>query len=236
MTEFSDKLLSAIGRWQRGWREDQPRRLEIGEELITVCSDLDLKFRTINSPCYRKRFIHSRDLIPFITRNLIEGPASWTLDPKFAENFKGIERPDALMGTIFIKSPAPDEVIVNLDALWRDSNFQSAVDRYSAQGGSNFEALLHFKGTQREIVLQSHLLPEEIYAMSGRSSDFETLCEQAGINDENIRDKVWKDLVEDNIFPGDPKWINQAGALRVMNNVATRFSKLIEQYKKIGSK
>ncbi|WP_375209329.1 hypothetical protein [Hyphomonas jannaschiana] len=231
MPTFTDDLLRSVGCWQNGWKENQELRLEIGAELELHSSGLDDEFRTVNDTCYRKRFIHEGELIPFVIGDLIEGPASWTLDPKFAEEFKGIERPDAHMGAIFARKPHPEEVIVNIDALWANADFRTAIETYAGKNGPYADALVNFGNKQREVVLQSSILPGDIFALSGRSDSFDVLCEQAGILDESKKDAVWKALVDSGTFVGEPKWIDQAGALRVIGNVQDKFAALIERYR-----
>lgn len=95
---FSDKFLSALGRWQRGWREDSTLRLEIASELETEIAETGLpaQFQAVNETCYRKRFLvpnnpqNGGDLGPlFLNGFLQEGVASWTTEKRFAQEFKG---------------------------------------------------------------------------------------------------------------------------------------------------
>ena len=56
---FSDRFLSAIGGWQRGWREEKDRRLVLAEELDSAATaeNLPIQFRRTKKICYRKRFL-----------------------------------------------------------------------------------------------------------------------------------------------------------------------------------
>jgi hypothetical protein len=74
---FSDRFLSALGRWQKGWREDATLRLEFARELETAIEEtgLSVQFRTVNETCYRKRFL--------IPNNPQNGGGFWPIIPKW---------------------------------------------------------------------------------------------------------------------------------------------------------
>jgi hypothetical protein len=87
---FNDELLTAIGAWQKGWREDQSRREELAERLVAAAAGLPREFRTAGE-CFRKRFLLKGELVDIVLRDeKHEGVTSWTLDERFAERFKGL--------------------------------------------------------------------------------------------------------------------------------------------------
>ena len=56
---YSNRFLGALGAWQRGWREDGTRRMQITEELLAAIAeshDLPPAALSVNQKCYRKRF------------------------------------------------------------------------------------------------------------------------------------------------------------------------------------
>lgn len=58
-----DRLLGAIGAWQKGWREDQDLREELSKELRDAVVGLPQRFQTAKGQaCYRKRFLHKGEL------------------------------------------------------------------------------------------------------------------------------------------------------------------------------
>lgn len=215
---FSDRLLTALGAWQNGWKEDQTRREELARELEDAVQSLPKQFRTVNGPCYRKRFIHKGELVDIVLNDeRDEGIASWTVEIAFAERFKGLVRPEAISGAIFEHRPEFPEVVVNIAALWASQEFVEAVDAYDRQGGVHAKALQNFKDLQGEVVLRSPLRGSEIIALTGASSPFDELCERAGIPEEK-RDKIFSDLVKGDVYPGEAAYTTRQGAQNAIAN------------------
>lgn len=187
---FTRELLLSLSNWQRGWRENQTRRREIADELVRNCANLPEKYRTVDSFCYRKRFINAGELIPIIIDNdFFEGIASWTNNLDYAKGFKGIVRMDSKFVMVFKHKPLPEEIVVNIVALWEDEDFIKAAEEFKDQEPKNAEALFHFKDEQSEIILRSTLVGSEIEDIVGVSSSFEDLCDMAEIP-ENQREKL----------------------------------------------
>jgi hypothetical protein len=130
---FSREFLDVLGEWKRGWREDQTRREPIAQRLKAEAEKLSERFRTVDSPCYRKRYLMYGDLTSLLKGDLHDGITSWTVDNAFAEEFKGLYRPEAITATIFEHNPDRSEVILNIHALWQASEFKEAVEQYRAE-------------------------------------------------------------------------------------------------------
>lgn len=212
---FHDTFLRALGAWQYGFQEDPARRASLGADLAAEARQVPSEFRTVSGLCYRKRFLYKSEALAFVMGENREGIASWTLDPEYAEKFKGGFRQDAIMGTIFARIPSSSEVVISLPALWANEQFRAAVQDYGARAGAFASALTNFRDTQSEVVLDTPLLPKDIYAMSGYG-DFEEVCRQAGILEPVEQDEAWKRLVKNGVYPNEPIWIGQGAALRVI--------------------
>ena len=228
---FSDRLLSALGSWQNGWRENSTRRLQITKELMAAVSEEGLppRFCTCNDLCYRKRFLvpgnpqNGGDLGPlFLNGYIEEGVTSWTTDPKFAQEFKYPLR-DGTFSAVFAHRPAAGEVVLNVPALWSDSVFQQRVVDFKKAGGMHADALLHFKFRQNEIIMDADLRFDEVYAICGRSSPFEVLCELQGLSTDEERDDFWEELVAADTFPEDPCWIAGSKVKNVLERTKAQF-------------
>jgi hypothetical protein len=240
---YSAHFLSALGAWQRGWLEDATRRLRITDQLMAAIEsspNLPPETKSVREKCYRKRFLvpnnpqNNGDLVPLILRGWIdEGVASWTTEPRFAEDFKDPLR-DGTISAVFGHMPKPEEVILNVKALWTEPDFEIAVERYAANGGPNAAALQYFKSRQSEVILNCPLRFDEVETFCGRSSPFEDLCEAAGISsDQTERDEVWRRLVERGEFPGEPRWLrDKEGAARALRRAKDEF---IERIRKLES-
>lgn len=228
MTTFSDSLFSAIGGWQNGWREIQSRREELANTLKAEAVSLPPEFRCAEGPCYRKRFIHKGELVDLILKNeRDEGITSWTTDAKFAERFKGLIRPDAVSAAIFCHTPAPNEVVVNIGALWQSQEFIEAAEGFKKKNGTNSEALFHFRDAQGEVVLHAPLRGSEIIGLTGISSPFDELCDKANIAEER-RDAIFRKLIADGTYPGEPGYTTVAGAQNVIAKTIKAMHKKLE--------
>lgn len=230
---FSDKFLSALGGWQRGWREDPDRRIVLANELTeaAIAENLPLPFRSVDTICYRKRFLvpnnpqNGGDLGPLFLNGFIEeGLASWTTDKKFAQDFKDGLR-EGTFAAVFARHPKPDEVLVNIPKLWADKDFQEAVERFSAERGSNADALINFKFFQSEIVMNATLEYTELVGLFGKSSPFDVLCEARGLSTDNERNEFWKELVAADKFPEEPMWLERDSVQRVLGRAKEAFLK-----------
>lgn len=194
--DFSDDFLSILGAWQRGWNEDQSARLRLAEKLKKSVKCLPDEFKQAGESCYRKRFLHHGELFEIImVDEKEEGLTSWTMFQKYAENFKGLRKPDAVSAAIFEHTPMANEVILNVYALWKSELFINAAKKYQDKGGDNADAIFHFKASQGEMILNAPLKGSKIVALTGASSPFDELCDKAGIL-EAQRDEYFKQLID----------------------------------------
>ena len=225
MTHFTENLLIAIGAWQNGWQEDQNRRAELAEKLRRETESLPVDFRTVDVLCYRKRFIHKGELLDIVLADeRAEGPTSWTTDKAFAERFKGRVRLEAVSGAIFCHKPLPNEVILNIAALWKTNSFVSAANAFRDNGGKHADALFNFREAQGEVVMEAPLRGSEIVALTAVSSPFDELCDKGNIP-ERARDALFKQLVDQNIYLGEPTYTSENGAQNAIANTIRRIHK-----------
>jgi hypothetical protein len=229
--QFSDKFLTALGNWQRGWRENQATRQTLAAELEALAAELPAAFRSVSTNCYRKHFLTKGELVDIVLRDFKDyGVMSWTLDMKYAERFKGLLRDDAVSAAIFQHQPASEEVIVNITSLWKCDDFVSSVNRFAVTDHPASKALLNFKDKQGEVVLKSPLRGSEIVGLVGVSSPFDELCDRAAIP-ESDRDRVFRSLVSDSIYPGEPIYLSPQGAQNVLTRTIETMIARIEAIK-----
>jgi hypothetical protein len=230
---FKDTFLAALGAWQRGWREDQSKRVQLAANLENEISELSPQFRRVDTPCYRKRFLHPADLPKlFFEGALYEGTASWTTNFSYAQEFKGLQRDDAVTAAIFSRRPSPEEVLVNIPALWQDQSFKASAEAYKQAGGENNDALFNFADKQGEVILSAPVRLPDIVGFTGKCSPFDDLCEQAGIYGDEKRDQIFKQLVQTGKFPEEYQWILQARALSVVSNSLDRVMAVLDNLAK----
>jgi hypothetical protein len=150
------------------------------------------------------------------------GVASWSTDRAYALEFKGLVKREAVSAAYFEHRPHPDEVVVNIPALWADRGFREAAEDYRRHGGREAEAMFNFADKQSEVVLHAKLRTHEVKGMVGVSSDFDAICDQAGI-EEQERDETFRKLTDDGMYFGVPRWMSEEGVQRVLATVRRNF-------------
>lgn len=230
MTEryiYTDDFLTALGLWQRGWREDKDERVALTTALRTAMDDLPRLPSEARKPpacCYRKRFLvpnnpqNGGDFWPFFWDGQItEGIVSWSTDYDYC---KVIFKPDPRPGTVacvFRHRPTEDEVILNIAALWSRPDFVDAADAFIARGGPAAIGLNHFRDIQSEVILNAPLTMDEVFAFCGQVPSLEQLCHAAGISAPDDEDELWRRLVAVGYLPTMPFWLEQEAAQRAID-------------------
>lgn len=239
---FTDDFLSALGLWQRGWREDKDERLALTAALQAAIANLpSLPPEASQVPdwCYRKRFLvpnnpqNGGDFWPFFWDGQIaEGIASWSTDYDYC---KVIFKPDPRAGTVacvFRHRPIQAEVILNIAALWLRADFVGAAEAFIARGGPAAIGLNHFRDTQSEIILDASLTMDEVFAFCGQVPSLEQLCAAAGISTPDDEDELWRRLVAAKYLPTMPFWLEQAAAQRAIDRAVVVVEERLRGYLK----
>lgn len=228
---FSDELMIALSRWQKGWRENQDEREYLSKELLKVVEGLEPKFKKVTNTCYRKRFLHQAELVDIVIKDeKKEGVVSWTINKEYAERFKGMFKPDAVSGAIFEHIPSDNEVVVNICELWKDSDFVTAAESFRERFPDEAKALFNFKDLQGEVVLTSPLKASEIIALTGASSPFDDLCDEAKIPDHQ-RDNIYSQLVQSGVYPGELRYTSRESAQRIIDNTIRKVYERVQELK-----
>jgi len=222
---FTIDFLGSLSDWQNGWKEDQDKRRKIADQLVSQCQNLPIKFRNINEPCYRKRFINDGEVVSIVYYdNFFEGIASWTTNLNCGLDFKEMIRPDKKFAALFKHTPTEQEVIVNIIELWKDKDFVSAAEKVREDYPEKVKALFHFRDKQSEIILKSTLKGSEIENIVGISSSFDVLCDMAGIPEEE-REKLSKEYVSnpDNILISIPIYASNKATRNAVKKAIARW-------------
>lgn len=229
---FNDDFLKVLGAWQKGWNEDQTIRLQLANQLVQVTPALSDEFKQVSKPCYRKRFLHHGELVDIIMEDeKDEGLTSWTIFQKYSENFKGLQKPDAVSAAIFEHTPVESEVVLNICTLWESKLFKSAAEKYKRKNDENLEAIFNFKVSQGEVILSAPLKGSEIVALTGASSPFDELCDKVSIP-ESERDEYFKKLIDLEQYPETLKYISKEGTQIVIQNTVKLMKQKIEEAKR----
>lgn len=237
---FTTAFLDALGRWLRGWGQDPIARAPIAATLEQHASMLPDRFRKHDgSPVFRKRGLYrsedQKELLPLLlVGKLDEGSiTSWSADLGFLDRFGDrfdYSSPNAVAGVIFRHTPAPEEVILNIPALWADNEFVEAAKRYKAAGGAEAKALFHYTGEldQSELVLRTFLRREEIFHIF-RPGEFESLAKAAGATTPDARSSLLDALHVSGIDLRNPGYRPPAETQRIVQNVAKKMKLRLEQ-------
>lgn len=178
---FTIEFLQAVNDWQRGGDAKQNRKR--GESLRSQCRSLPETFRESPLVCHRQIALPKGGVWDLIgAGKLTEKVSSWTLDLEVAKGFKGGVPPkdQGHQGAIFSLNPPAGSVIVNMSLLYRDPEFQRAIDKHK-NAISGFHLGIGCYGDQQsEVVLEiDSLSQDDIYSLGGHSSQFDELVEIA---------------------------------------------------------
>jgi len=148
---FRNESFIALNNWQNGWNEKQVKKDELSISLKQECSLIKDKYKVTNELCYRKRFIHTGELVDmFLNDHKTEGLASWTSDVRYAEFFKGRYRENAITAAVFEHKPVKREVILNVCALWKCSDFIAALENFEHTNLNDCNAIYNSKTRKRK--------------------------------------------------------------------------------------
>jgi len=232
---FSNEFIKALNNWQKGWREDSELKRKYEEELKTQCLKLDEKYKVVTEKCYRKRFLHKGELVDiFYNNEKQEGLTSWTTDIRYAEFFKGKFRSDAVTAAIFEHSPSASEVILNIGELWTSPEFTAQLNQLNVEDSKACDAIFHFRDIQKEVILEVPLRGSEIYALTGRSSSFDDICDKANIA-EAERPVAYKRLIDAGAYIEEVTYLKGPATQDAINKAIWKFHEMLEGVKKTGA-
>lgn len=242
MARYSDDFLAALGTWQRGWNEEKERRLEVTARLRQAIedarSDLPAEAFLVPSLCFRKRILvphnnqNGGDFVPLVRDcGINEGVASWTTDFDFARSFRKFELgpPPTIVAVIFGWEPKPEDLIVNIAGLWKLEGFRKAVQDFGDRKGENAGALLYYRDTQSEVVLDAPLKLSEVRAFCGSIPSFAHVCKVLGISEEEQEDQLWTLLDKADLIRFGEFWVEEEEALEAVLRMLDNIKPMLEK-------
>lgn len=114
--------------------------------------------------------------------------------------------------------------------MWQSQEFIEAANKFKENYPEDAKSLFHFKDSQGEVVLTSPLKASEIIALTGASSPFDDLCDQAGIL-ESQRDDLFRKLVHEGQPPGELRYTSRESAQRIIDNTVRKIYEKVQAYK-----
>lgn len=214
---FSCDLIKAINDWQRGGSPQQKQRR--GLALKHASAGLPSKYRSTMLVCFRQISLDPSAVWQLHERlELSETISSWTLSTDVAIAFKGGVPPEGLPGLILDIVPPPNSVVVNLDALYRDPEFNAKCEAAREQIFGFANGIGRYGNSQNEIVLELDSVPiSSVYALGGHSSSREAIGKLYFGHEPS--DQEWEEFSALEAQAGDlygPRWITGAAKDRVL--------------------
>jgi hypothetical protein len=177
---FDRALLQAISDWQKGGAHAKSAR---GRRLKKLCASLDGRFREAHQPCYRRIDLDNPGLqVLGETLRLPEAISAWTLAPEVAEGHnRGVPAPETNKIGIIVRilpDPIPIAAVVNLDALFGDSDFRAAEEALRDQVKQYDRGMGWYGNKQREVIIEcDEVALTSVWAWGGKSSTKAELLE-----------------------------------------------------------
>lgn len=224
---FPATLLHAIDRWQKGG--DHAAKVKRGQRLKQEVLGLnDPNLRWCPEVVYRRLALPQRFIWTFITTGTLpETISAWSLGPDVARGVKGGVPPEwqhgkRWFGVILEHKPKPEEVVVNLDALWVDLRYQQSLSACSPEKYT--EGIRRYENSQREVVLNlARVSLKQIWSWGGYSSSVEQLTEQfLGVKPEPDQIDWVRKMIEENDIQIGARWTSSSGARNVTLRVIER--------------
>lgn len=168
---FNLPLLQAISDWQQGGVSEQKRARGIAVAEAAQC--LEARFRKCNLVALRKISLKKQPLWELLAgERLAETISAWTVATDIAKTFKkGVPKP-GWQGIIVCCSPSDAQVIVNLSTLFDNAAFKEAIERHKDNIHEFELGMGKYMNSQSEVIIEKDaILPSEIYALGGYSSE-----------------------------------------------------------------
>lgn len=214
---FTLEFLQAVNDWQRG---GNPRmKAKRGKRLKKLAAGIDAKFARADLVCFRRLALDSHYLWKLgDTLYLTETISAWTFDSDVARGFKGGVPPSGEQGIIFEIIPKPEQVIINLAALYRDSAFQEACEAARDRIRDFGKGIGKYGNTQSEVVLEVETVPvDAVYALGGYSSSRDDIARMFFGREPTEADMaIFNRLLEQSGRSLGPQWLTGEAKDRVL--------------------
>jgi hypothetical protein len=227
---FSLELLQAINDWQRGGDRSQKERR--GRTLKSLTSTLPPEFRQSRFS-YRQISLYKGSLWKLADElHLPETISSWTESLEVARTFKGGVPPPGSQGIIFLLFPSHNSVIINLNRLYHDDRFLSAIESHSREIKGFHDGIGRYQNSQEEVVIEvSNIRLNDVHELGGYSSSESEIRQQYmnlhyGPHPSNAEFKAFeRRFALANISLG-PCWIDGKAKDKVLSNIAKQMPSL----------
>ncbi|NCJ10790.1 hypothetical protein GW643_10345 [Serratia marcescens] len=165
---FSLKLLQAINDWQIKTTTSRGKRLK------ELSAKLPKEFRECKHVCYRKLELEKSGVFSLVAKSMLkEKISSWSPSVDVVKKFKfgvSLDIENELSFIIRYK-PKSSEVILNLEAVYGNELFNSAVNQHESSIKNISKGIRAYGNSQKEVILEiGHVDQLNIYMIGGCSS------------------------------------------------------------------
>ncbi len=186
---YSIEFLQAVNDWQIGG--DSNMKKKRGDALSELVKDKYEKFKTTDRECYR-RIVLTKKYVWKLGENLEleESISAWTFSSNVAKSFKGGPTREERIAVIFKIKPPTECIIINLDLLYKNSDFLKAIESNKHKIKNFNKGIGKYKNSQNEIILKiGNISINSIYAFGGFSSSLTDLSEKYFMHEPNRKEK-----------------------------------------------
>jgi hypothetical protein len=229
---FDAGLLQAISDWQLGG--DAEAKQVRGKRLEALASVLPAEFKSCTADCYRRLSLTKGSVWKVGTEyELEETISSWTLSLNVAKAFKDGVPPKGYQGAIFAHQPSAQEVIINLNTLFSNAEFQRAISECRKKIKNFDKGIGRYGNSQREVVLSPESLPlDSVHCWGGYIGDEKSF---EGMLPEGETMEDFKKRLEDLSFDfNQPHWLCDPLAIKRVNNVLANSGEKLAAHKAAG--
>lgn len=229
---FDINLLQAISDWQLGG--DATAKKIRGDRLKILVTDLPAEFKSCSASCYRRLSLSKGAVWQVGTEYALEETiSSWTLNLEIAQAFKGGVPAKGYQGAIFTQQPSTHEVIINLNALFSNAEFQLAVSQRRSEIKNFDRGIGRYGNSQCEVVLSLEKLPlNSVHCWGGYVGDEESF---KGMLPEGETMESFKKRLESSSFNfNEPHWLCDSEAIKRVNFVLATNGEKLAAYKAAG--
>jgi hypothetical protein len=172
---LSRNLLRAVNAWQAGSVGKKGKAAKL--KKVAEADKLEAYLRACDQDCYRRSVLTKAAVSElFFTFTIPEETSSWTTDAFVASRFKGGPPdsgfPPRQAGVIFRHRPTEDEVVLNLERLYKHEAFWPCVEHWEAAGADFTSGIRKYAGGQAEVILDVERVPHhEIHAFGGNAAE-----------------------------------------------------------------
>lgn len=147
---YTEALIRAVDDWQAG-SKDKARKARRLKERTRHLPD---RYRTAPARVFRQVRANALLALGVALDAIPEAISSWTSSEDVAKRFRESDQNRNKVLMIFARSPAPDDVILNMEILYGDPDFLETVRDTRARIGRPFSGIERWQGTQKEVVLR----------------------------------------------------------------------------------